>query len=247
MTNDYEKMMKEMENAMKKAMEEANQMIAGVFDGSADDEMEEFIKQNQVPADKAKYMPIGAVLIATHGEPYQTMALTYDKSDIMQILKGGWGIKKREEGIEMLGSLLKGRHAVKFADVFKALKAGKTDKIDPNDVREYKEACAATIGAGVPPKAVESCETLMAWDLDRVGYLVRLFLNAGFIDESEAWAWMDKVAKEVKKYFKTWDEYMASLLLGRAVSFSLDAEPFQAAFEILQDKDFLKKAAISSY
>ena len=198
--------------------------------------LEAFIAENAVPAKYKKYMPIGALLIGTQGEPYETLRLLQDGEDTEAILEGGWGIESREEGLDMLESLLGGRHANAFEEDFANAKAGNFDAMSDEDVEDYNIGVEAIIDVlELPKELVENCNTLYAWDLERIGYLARLFVNIGYISEKEAWEWMQKAAVKIKENFSSWEEYIVSILLGRGFAMGVHQEPYAVALDLLTD------------
>ena len=198
--------------------------------------LEAFLATNKVPAKYKKYMPIGALLIGTQDEPYETLHLIQDEEDTSMILEGGWGIESREEALEMLESLLGGRHAETFAENFKNAKAGNYEEMDDEDVEDYETSVEAlTDILEFPKELVNNCETLYAWDLERIGYLVRLFVNIEYISEEEAWEWMEKAAVKIKETFSSWEEYIISVLLGRGFAMGVHQEPYAIALDLLTD------------
>lgn len=267
--DDTQKDMQQMMEEMKKALEASGlppemvqQMVdnamqaqqqytdlAQSFEEEDEELIIEFIENNAVDESKMKYMPIGALLIGTHGEPYVTLRLTQDEDFSAEILAEGWGIKDRGDGLKMLESLLKGRHAVRFGETFESLKAGDLTGIDPDDVEDYESSVEGlTEALGIPMDTVKGCRTLIGWDLERVGYLARLFVNVGFISEDEAWEWMEKASKEIKKNFSSWEEYIVSVLLGRGLAMGVHIEPYAVAHDLLTtNKSFLDENPISSY
>lgn len=217
-------------------------------DEISEEELAAFIAQNSPPAEYAKYLPIGALLIGTHGEPYETLVLIQDKEYTEMVLEEGWGIEDREEGLEMLESLLGGRHATLFKDNHMALKAGNTDEVSEEDAEDYEASVEAILEVLELPKSlVDGCETLLAWDLERVGYLARLFVNTGYLTPEEAWGWIAKAAAVIKSTFSSWEEYMVSLLLGRGFAMGVHQEPYAIALDLLTDsKSFLDEHPISA-
>lgn len=214
-----------------------------------EEEVIRFIEDNVVAPDKMKYMPIGAILIGTHGEPYVTLAVMQDEEYTKEVLEDGWGINNRDDGIKMLESLLKGRHAVRFGEMFEALKAGNANGIDEEDVEDFEASVEGIIEVlALPNELVRNCRSLIGWDLERIGYLVRLFINVGYISEDEAWEWMDKAAKAIKTNFNSWEEYIVSMLLGRGFAMGVDIEPYAVAHDLLTDnRSFLDENPISNY
>ena len=209
--------------------------------------IEQFIRDHPVPADKEKYLPIGALLIITHDEPWQTIIAMVEKEYWSDVLKEGWGIKNITEGRKMLSSLLEGRHNAKFGEEFRKFKAGKPSKLDDESIENYEDTmeCLKEYLPVLLPIA-QKCENIYAWDLERVGYLARIYLNMGWLNEDETFEWLDKAAKIIKKEYPGWKEYIAAILVGRAVAFSFDDVVVAAAEELLTSgKAALEKHPVS--
>lgn len=147
----------------------------------------------------------------------------------------------------MLASLMKGRHATSFKETHEAVKAGRFDEMDEEDAQDYNLSVEGiTEALSLPRNMVDNCATLFAWDLERVGYLVRLFVKIGYISEEEAWDWMQKAAAETKNTFNSWEEYIVSLLIGRGFAMGVAPEPYMVALDLLTDRrDFLDSHPIS--
>ena len=219
------------------------------FDGDEDDEGTlQFIKDHPVSKDKAKYLPLGALLLCTNGEPYETFAMMGDKDDWLEALEEGWGFENSEEGKKMLASLLKGRHEAKFGEDYRKLKTGKAHKLDEDSVEAYNETLE-NLAEDLPrllPFA-KKCETLLAWDLERISYLARIFVHLNWMKEADAFKWMEKAAAIIKEKFSKWEEYAVSVLLGRAVAMGFDYRVIGAASELFEEKKaFLKGHPISA-
>ena len=256
----YEAMMEQQMVVQQAAMDSFQGQLADMFGDVDNDEEEDedeeldeeayntFVEENMVPDKYMKYMPIGALLTGTHGEPYQTLTLIQDEEYTSNILENGWGIEDREDGLDMLESLLGGRHAELFAEDFANAKAGNYDEMDEDDVEDYEASIEAINEIlELPKELILACDTLYAWDLDRIGYLVRLFVNMEYISEAEAWEWMKKAAVKVKETFSTWEEYIISLLMGRGFAMGLAQEPYAVALDLLTDsKEFLDSNPISN-
>ena len=266
--SDPTKMQKEMERLSKKMNEismqyaaamagsygmsgaDISQMAADAYAGlEVDNEKAkaDFVAANPVKADQERYLPIGATLITTHDEPWQCFSFMEEKEYWYSVLDNGWGIKKAPEGRKMIESLLKGRHQAKFGEDYAKFKAGKPHKLDSDSVEGYNENMA-TLATYVPVLVpfAEKCTTLLAWDLERAGYLARIFHAIGWIDLKELADWLDKTAKEIKANFKTWEEYIVSILIGRAVAFRFDEVVVGAADHVMDSgKALLKKYPIS--
>jgi len=235
------------------ALAEYEAVLAELGDVSEFDEeaMKAFIAANSVPLKYTRFLPIGALFIGTCGEPYETLAITSDSEDVAFVLEEGWRIglriKSREDGLEMLNSLLAGCHAVKFKKTHEALKAGNFDGVDEKDILGYSLCIGGiTEVLNLPKSLVDNCETLLALDLEYIGCLARLFVKIGYLSEDEAWDWIKKAAAETKKHFKSWDEYIVSVLLGRCFFMGVDQEPYSVAYDLLiENRPFLDSRPIS--
>jgi hypothetical protein len=58
-----------------------------------------------------------------------------------------------------------------------------------------------------------------AWDIERIGNVVRLSVYAGYLSEDEAYQWLAVADQMAKQRFTAWSQYAASFLLGRALSY----------------------------
>ncbi|MDL2261501.1 DUF1266 domain-containing protein [Methanimicrococcus sp. OttesenSCG-928-J09] len=236
-----------MNEAMGEAMSGMN-FDFGDGEDEDDADLAAFIEANPVPAEYDRLLPIGALLIGTWGEPYETLAITSEPEEVAYALENGWGIESREDGIKMLESLMKGRHANSFKERHEAMKAGRFDEVDGEDADDYNLSVEGiTEALSLPKSLVDNCETLLAWDLERVGYLARLFYKIGYISEDEAWDWIKKAAVESKNTFNSWEEYIVSLLIGRGFAMGVAPEPYMVALDLLTDRrDFLDARPISN-
>jgi hypothetical protein len=212
------------------------------------EEIQQFILDNPVPPGTEKYMPIGALLLTTHGEPWPVLAMTSDKDYWMDVLKGGWDIKKIDAGRKMLASLLEGRHASKFGDDFRKAKAGQPNELDGDSIENYNDTLEG-LSEDLPELLpyVQKCDNILAWDLERVGYLARIFHSLGWIDDAEVFDWLAKAAEKIKTTYSSWEEYVAAILVGRAIAYSFDYIMIGSAYEIVIDgKEFLEAHPLKS-
>ncbi|HCC34895.1 MAG TPA: hypothetical protein DEQ02_04400 [Ruminococcaceae bacterium] len=226
--------------------------LSGLFaDNIGDDDREEmaqFILDHPAPPDKAKYLPIGALLLCSNGEPFETFALMGEADDWLDALASGWDFQNVEDGREMLASLLEGRHESAYGDEYRKFKANETHELDEDSVEGYVETLEGLAEElpGLHPYA-QSCSSLLAWDLERIGYLVRIFTHLGWFDQAEAFGWMEKTAAKIKTFFADWNEYFASVLVGRAIAFRFDDVMISAACDLIEEsEEFLKKYPISA-
>ncbi|MDR2177366.1 MAG: DUF1266 domain-containing protein [Treponema sp.] len=230
-----------MQGEMMRLQQEMISMQAAAMDTAfGDDEEEElkkFTEEHPPAPGKAKYLPIGAFLLTINGEPCGTFALIGDKEEWREGISEGWDIAGVEAGREMLKSLLRGRHSRVFDDDYRKFKAGKPHKLDEDSVEAYNDMLE-TLGEDLPAllSYAKNCKTILAWDLERAGYLARIFAHLGWISEKESFDWLKKTAAQIKESFGCWEEYAVSVMAGRALHFE-DADPvIGAACELFGDK-----------
>jgi hypothetical protein len=216
-----------------------NQAMDSAF-GNDEEEQKKFVEEHPPAPGKAKYLPIGAFLLNTNDEPCGTFALMGDKEEWLEGISESWDISDAEAGREMLESLLQGRHTQVFDEDFRKLKAGKRHKLNKDSVAAYKDMLE-TLGDDLPellPYA-ENCRTILAWDLERAGFLARIFAHLGWIPKKESFDWLEKTAAEIKKSFGCWEEYAVSIMAGRALHFESADSVIAAACELFGDKKSL--------
>jgi hypothetical protein len=209
-----------------------NQVMNQAF-GDSGEEQEKFAEEHPPAPDKAKYLPIGAFLLNTNDEPCDTFALMGDKEEWRDAIVESWDIEDPEAGRKMLESLLRGRHSKAFDEDYRKLKAAQPHELDEDTVEAYHDMLE-TLGEYLPallPYA-QGCETVLAWDLERAGYLARIFAHLGWITEAEAFDWLQKTAVEIKKTFDNWEEYAVSIMIGRALHFESADPVIGAACEL---------------
>ena len=248
----------QMADLAQQAMAQANAFQSMYEDEEmSEEELQAFLYAHPVPDNMKKYLTIGALLAGTNGEPYSTLALTSDEDDYRDNLKENWGIEDHSDALEMLESLLNGRHSENFkADYDIIRKHGSNEYFDhaedpifDNDDLEAFEAAkeGLTNVLELDPAVGKNCTSLYAWDLDRIGLLARTLSHTGLISDKEAYNWLKKAGAKASETFNSWPGYIASALLGRALHMGVAQEVFMVAYDLLHDsKNFLDTYPISS-
>ena len=227
-------------------------------DEDYDDEMSEedlqtFINEHPVPDDMKKFLTIGLLLTANNEEPYTTLALIGDKEDYRDSISENWDIDGREDALDMLKSLLKGRHSEAFKEDYAILREHGADgyfehtddpTFDEDDIETFEIAKdGLTEVLELAPEYAQDCDSLYAWDLERIGLLCRILCHVGYITEKEAFDWLKKAGKKASETFDSWEAYIVSLLLGRALHLGVSQEHFDVAYDLLHDN----KEILDSY
>lgn len=217
-----------------------------------------FVAANPVAPGMENYMAIGALLIGTNDEPYETLVLSGDKEDFVEALEEAWGIEDREEALEMLDSLLAGRHTALLQPEFDIIEkngienyfevAGEDSYLDEDDLENLEAAYEAIEEIlEIPVARAKAVKSVAAWDIDRVGLLARMLSHVGYITEAEAYTYLKKAGAQAKSHFANWEEYIISVILGRSMHLGLSQYVFACAMDLLTDsKEFLDARPISS-
>ncbi|MNT90514.1 hypothetical protein D3C72_2314270 [compost metagenome] len=58
---------------------------------------------------------------------------------------------------------------------------------------------------------------MRAWDLGRMGYLLRAGLRKGYLSIAESHWLQGRLALRARHYYNSWDRYLAGYLFGKAL------------------------------
>ncbi|MDV0446518.1 hypothetical protein MsAg5_03600 [Methanosarcinaceae archaeon Ag5] len=262
MSPEYQKMVAEIQKQIQEQMQAAMGQNFNLADLEAledayenlmygdvmsDEEVEQFLAEHAVAPELAKYLMVGAVLIGTNGEPYETLALTGEPEDYLIELSEAWDINTPNDAIETMNWLMAEGHAAVYQEDFLSYKIGKECGLDEEDIENYETTVEGLIEIlELPEKLVEACDSVGAWDIDRIGYLARIFAHVDFISEDEAWDYLKKASALAKEQFASWEEYFISLLIGRGFAMGVDEEPFAIVYDLLtESRDLMENYPIS--
>lgn len=129
-------------------------------------------------------------------------------------LVDGWGIHNRDELLEMLRMADNG-HARHLSDAYwrwhrclpsewEALLASLTPR--ERTLHRFASQTAGETGPG----------GIRAWDLGRMGFLLRCGLGNGFIDRQESLWLHGRMVVRARHYYNHWAGYVAGFCIGRA-------------------------------
>lgn len=65
---------------------------------------------------------------------------------------------------------------------------------------------------------IEISENNLAYggfDIERLGYIVRVCFSLGFLTEEEAWGYLGRLWDEAAARFNSWDDYIVSYMNGQ--------------------------------
>ncbi|WP_156876673.1 DUF1266 domain-containing protein [Microbacterium luticocti] len=185
-----------------------------------------FVAQNRVSEDQEKLLGLGAGIVGLALPSAATIVLEwYGKPKyIAMALRQAWDITDAASARETISRLLAGGHRVKFADALEAVRSGRTTN------EAYAKTLADAERHGFTSAELEACDTISAWDYDRVAGVARQAHGAGYLAADEVWQILGDLAPVVRGEFDDWRSYAASIAVGRAICYGGD--PFDILFSL---------------
>ena len=168
--------------------------------------------------------------------------LTADIGDKLHtILEEWWGIDDRDSAIDTLDYLRDKGYAYYFPTVYKAFSAasdqerkdiiiaGMTTEEDVEKAYDQTHNLLESIDLLKKLKTIEKTEDVekygvVGWDAGRLIFIARLCYDAKYIDEEEAWTYIDVAYSQAKSAFRSWNELAKSYVIGRFIWRGKDAD-----------------------
>ncbi|MCL1995726.1 MAG: DUF1266 domain-containing protein [Defluviitaleaceae bacterium] len=76
-----------------------------------------------------------------------------------------------------------------------------------------------------------------AYDLGRVAYISKLNFHLGYLDEKDAWDYIETAAKTASEKYENWRQYLCAYIMGRSLSAGKDATDFGGALSFLLEDE----------
>lgn len=145
-------------------------------------------------------------------------------------LENFYDITDHDSAIETLDWLFERGHRVYF-DAIKAIYSGRGEVIDYSRFTEEDQANFTEYlmnMQGVLPLLVQegyfsgnifdlANVSVVAWDMGRLVMVTRSCYDSGYIDEEEAWKYIENAYKACKEVYADWDEFAKGYVFGRAM------------------------------
>lgn len=143
-----------------------------------------------------------------------------EREKYRRILREWWGSYTRDELLKTLDWLLHEGHRQQFDQMEHLHKTMSKDQIFEllKNSKEYQakpELLKSRIRVAEEAKNGYSSSGIVAWDMVRLGYVVRMAYCADYITSQEAWNYLSKATKITQQSFSSWKEMMESWELGR--------------------------------
>lgn len=158
---------------------------------------------------------LSAPMAALNGASYTaaTYFESYDEDETD--LKKWWGINNRQELLNML-SMADTGHALELKDAY-----WQAARCLPSEWPQVLEALTPRkrIQYEFARRTLGDCGQggVRAWDLGRMGYLLRAGLRKGYLSIDESLWLHSRLALRARHYYNGWDRYLAGYLFGKAL------------------------------
>ena len=182
---------------------------------------------------ESKKILVGAIYSVQQGAYLNT--LTAGIGDKLHtILKEWWSINDRDDAIDTLDNLRDKGYAYYFPTIYKAFSAASdqerkdiitaemTSQEDAEKAYMWTHNLLESVGLLKEGKTIEKTEDIekygvVGWDAGRLSFIARLCYDAQYIDEEEAWAYIDVAYVQAQRAFKSWNELAKSYIIGRFI------------------------------
>jgi len=100
-------------------------------------------------------------------------------------------------------------------------------------LNSYQVAREVLLDLGYTETELSRLNSTAAWDYGRTGPIVRYGIKAGYLEEGEAWDLMRTAADNATRTYRSWREYLAGYVIGRAVGGGDNSTDIYAALRYL--------------
>ncbi|MDR0532488.1 MAG: ankyrin repeat domain-containing protein [Verrucomicrobiales bacterium] len=174
-------------------------------------------RQDPLPKDKTWALAVSAIYTQVNGWDQQYLGgLDKRSRSLQQTLREEWNIGNKQDLLDTLKWLNEEGHRKEYQELGK-----KNSAMSDSQFADYlktlpdDEAGEAKSTREIYSKWGE--RSAVAWDLCSYAYVVQLAYDAKYLKEDEAWNLLLSNAREIQKYFSSWQEMGQNFLDGRYV------------------------------
>ncbi len=210
--------------------------------------MLQFEHENCVSPAQIKSLCYGAVLMTQNQESSRTLKLEgRSPESARKSISSMWSINNREDALHTLQILVECVCHTDFADPIYTNIINRVSVEDAmlsanprarGDVKGAYARYPLTLSGlmdkfGYTENELRSITTVSAWDLGRTCYIARFSLLAGFINEEEAWGYIQQAGYNAVGMYNSWREYFAAYAIGRAIGYGGDLDDIADSIDFL--------------
>ncbi|MBC6296330.1 DUF1266 domain-containing protein [Listeria sp. FSL L7-1517] len=176
----------------------------------------EYEQFNNFPAEKEKLLCIGASTteckyrVGTKLDgANKVLKLYYPKKNGAKVMKYWlpmFGINDSSSANQVISEW------IEVNDYYGVISSEDEDKV----VREITRTCQKNAYKETDLLAsAEKIKTYGAFDLERLGYIVRVCFSLDLLSEQQAWDFLEQLWVQAEMHFDNWDDYMVSFINGQ--------------------------------
>ncbi len=136
-------------------------------------------------------------------------------------LANAWNIGDEKTTAELIDFLLSSGSRSEYKDTFNKIVEGTElcdlKQINADQYVNFHSAEKKLEQAGISSDSILSCNSMLAYDLERAAVIVRYAYSAGYISEEKAWGYLRQIGISARKTYESWEEYMVSFSLSQAL------------------------------
>lgn len=190
--------------------------------------------QHPVTGQALDYLLVGSMYAEQQSAFLNSYETGMNKSDVKTLVEDYWEIYNRQDTLELLQSLHLRNQDGNLDVVYKAFEDPKnyveilkSGLPDDQEALDYYVNVYRKLGEAVPElieqKVISDFSQLKrtkdsGWNFGRGVFLARCCYELGYLSESELKEYIAESYTGIKNYCKTWQEYTASYIFGRALS-----------------------------
>lgn len=183
----------------------------------------------RVSGRQLRQIGLGLILSEAWGAYTDSLATGTPKAKLRTMLGGDWAIKDSETARDTLRSLLDSGHRAVLDPALRVYRHSRRENWDaalaaenlpPVEFRAALEGLDAVVHRLSATGLITSSDlanSTGAWDFGRVVAVARAAYDCGYIGETEAWALIGEAEARTRRTYKSWKDFAASYLIGRAL------------------------------
>jgi hypothetical protein len=178
---------------------------------------------------RLRQIGLGLILSEAWGAYTDSLTTGTPKAKLRAMLGGDWRITDSESARDTLRSLLDLGHRAVLDPTLRvyaitpreswnaALAAANLPVAEFRTALEGLDAVVHRLSATGLITSADLKNSIGAWDFGRVVAIARAAYDCGYIGETEAWALIGEADARARRIYKSWNDFAASYLIGRAL------------------------------
>lgn len=132
-----------------------------------------------------------------------------------------WNIANEAGTTERIEWLIKNGSREKYGDLFSQIAQGtplsELENVPAAEYLRFQNAAGQLVQSGVSESVVKNCRSMLAYDMERAAYILRIAVAVGYIKEDVAWNYLRRISNLSCGYFTSWQDYCSSFVLAQAL------------------------------